>query len=115
VASLLHRFEAGLNLLGRRTEPRYEASGLVEVYDGGPRGALLASGCLRNISASGACIATQERLAFGHLVHLTGRSIASNAIVRHTAAGCEGFIIGREFVSATVSSDRDPSGLPAAW
>jgi len=115
VSRLLQRIEAGFNLLGRRTQPRYEASGPVLVYDGGPGGPFLENATLRNISASGACIAMQKRLVPGCHVYLAGPVIRGAAIVRHAGAGCDGYIVGLEFLCTKAQSDQDSSGLPAAW
>ena len=114
MSRLLQRIEAGFNLLGRRTQPRYESSGFVQVYDGDASGPFLENAALRNISASGACIAMQKRLAPGCHVYLAGSTVRGNAIVRHAGAGCNGFIVGLEFISKG-QSDQGPSGLPAAW
>jgi hypothetical protein len=70
---------------------------------------------MRNISASGACIAMPQRIAPGRRVHLAGLGLNVDCIVRHAGVGCSGYIMGLEFVPAPALSEKDRSGLPAAW
>lgn len=116
VISLRRRLEAGFGLLGRRSEPRFEASGPVRIYDGGSCGRLLEIAHLRNVSASGVCVAMETRLMPGHRVHLIGPGLVRNgdAVVRHSGAGYGVFIVGLEFVDGGEPESRG-QGLPAAW
>ena len=115
VRTLLQRLETGLSLASRRTEPRYDADGFVQVFDEGRTGCMLGRASIRNISASGICISMPQRLASGRRVYLAGDGLNVDCIVRHAAAGCDGYIMGLEFIREPALSADDFSGLPAAW
>ena len=115
VSTFLQRFESGLGIFGRRKEPRHEASGRAQVYENGSTGSYIGAASLRNISASGVCIAMQQRLTAGVRVHLAGPGLGIDAIVRHCAAGSSGYVIGLEVTARETSIQGDPSALPATW
>lgn len=115
VPTFLQRFDSGLGIFSRRKEPRYEASGRAQVYENGHKGSYIGAASLRNISASGVCIAMPQRLLPGVRVHLAGPGLGIDAIVRHCVAGSSGYVIGLEVTACETSIQGDPSALPATW
>ena len=115
VSNILQHIEVGLNALGRRTEPRYQAEGVAEVREGGRSGRLIGTADLRNISTSGVCVSMRARLATGDRVYLAGPGLDIDVIVRHIAAGVSGYVIGFEKLASDCSCVSGLSGLPAAW
>jgi hypothetical protein len=96
-------------------EPRYDVQGRAQVFTLAPTRAFIGEASLRNMSRSGVCISMETRLQNGDLVHLVGPGLGIDAIVRHSAAGTSGFVIGLEVIGPKSQEDRNILGLPAAW
>jgi hypothetical protein len=115
VSKIFQHIDVGPNGLRRRTEPRYEARGVVEVHEGGRSGRIIGTAHLRNISTSGVCVSMLSRLAAGDRVYLAGPGLNMDVIVRHSASGVSGYVIGFERLGSTSSCVSDLPGLPATW